>query len=82
MHIPGCNVGGSDRLERVAHGVVFMLIGIFLVSGPWSVIITAYGAIRLMTGLFAFCPVYLPFRYTTAPAKKTAARNGPGGPGR
>ncbi len=69
-----CNVGGSDRIERIAHGVVFMLIGIFLVSGLWQVIITAYGAIRLATGLFAFCPVYLPFQYTTRTLKKIASR--------
>jgi hypothetical protein len=24
-----------------------------------------YGLIRLMTGVFAVCPVYFPFKYTT-----------------
>ena len=51
-----------------------MLIGVFLVSGLWQMIITAYGAIRFATGLFAFCPVYLPFQYTARIMKKTESR--------
>lgn len=65
-----CNVGGPDRIERIVHGVVFMLIGLFLVSGVWKVILIVYGAIRLATGLFAFCPVYLPFKFSSRIAKR------------
>ena len=60
-----CNVGGTDRIERLFHGVVFLFIAVFLVAGVWSYILGGYGLIRLLTGIFAFCPVYIPFKYTT-----------------
>ena len=60
-----CNVGGVDRGERIFHGVVFILVGIFLVTGLWSYILGGYGVIRLLTGVFAFCPAYVIFNLTT-----------------
>lgn len=60
-----CNVGGTDRLERIFHGIAFMLIAVFLVSGVWQYILGGYGLIRLLTGVFAFCPVYIPLKYST-----------------
>ncbi len=60
-----CNVGGLDRIERIFHGIVFLAIAVFLVTGVWRYILGGYGLIRLLTGAFAFCPVYIPFRYTT-----------------
>ena len=59
------NVGGFDRLERILHGTAFILIGIFLVSGVWQYVLGLYGLIRLLTGVFAVCPVYIPFKYST-----------------
>lgn len=60
-----CNVGGLDRLERIFHGIVFILIALFLLSGLWRYILGAYGLIRLLTGVFSFCPFYVPFKYST-----------------
>ncbi len=60
-----CNVGGLDRLERIFHGIVFVLIAMFLVSGIWRYILGCYGVIRLITGIFAFCPAYIPLKYGT-----------------
>jgi hypothetical protein len=60
-----CNVGGLDRIERISHGIIFLLIGVFLVTGVWKYIIGGYGLIRLLTGIFAFCPFYVPFKYKT-----------------
>ena len=59
------NVGGTDRLERIFHGVVFMLIAVFLVNGVWHYVLGAYGLLRLLTGIFAFCPAYIPLKYST-----------------
>jgi hypothetical protein len=67
-----CNVGGTDRAERIFHGVVFLLIAIVLVDEIWRYILGGYGLIRLLTGLFAFCPVYIPFKYTTWGSRRTA----------
>ena len=65
-----CNVGGTDRIERIFHGIVFILIAAFLVSGMWRFIIGSYGLLRLLTGVFAFCPVYIPFKFTTRTDKQ------------
>jgi hypothetical protein len=64
-----CNVGGADRIERIFHGVVFLLIAAFLITGGWRYILGGYGLLRLLTGIFAFCPVYAPFRYATGKEK-------------
>jgi len=60
-----CNVGGTDRLERIFHGIAFILIAVFLVNGVWQYVLGVYGLIRLLTGIFAFCPVYIPLKYST-----------------
>jgi hypothetical protein len=60
-----CNVGGTDRIERIFHGVVFLLIAAFLVTGTWRYILGGYGIIRLLTGVFAFCPAYILLQYNT-----------------
>lgn len=64
-----CNVGGLDRLERIVHGVIFILIAMFLVSSVWRYVLVGYGVIRLMTGIFAFCPFYVPLKYNTRKTK-------------
>lgn len=61
-----CNVGGADRAIRIVAGLV--LISLVFV-GPktlWGWI----GAVPLLTGLFKFCPAYLPFKLSTACCKK------------
>ncbi len=64
-----CNVGGLDRLERIFHGIVFVLIALSLVAGVWRYVLGSYGMIRLLTGAFAFCPLYVPFKYSTRKQK-------------
>jgi hypothetical protein len=64
-----CNVGGTDRIERIFHGLVFLLIAAFLVTGGWRYVLGGYGLLRLLTGIFASCPVYIPLRYTTRKGK-------------
>jgi hypothetical protein len=54
-----------DRLERIFHGVAFILIAVFLVNGIWRYVLGAYGLIRLLTGIFAVCPGYFPFNYSS-----------------
>jgi len=60
-----CNVGGFDRLERIVHGTAFLLIAVFLISSGWRYVVGGYGLVRLLTGVFALCPVYIPFKHTT-----------------
>lgn len=59
------NVGGLDRLERTFNGILFLLVAIFLVTGVWRYVLGIYGLGRALTGFFAFCPLYVPFKYST-----------------
>ncbi|MFV0267262.1 MAG: DUF2892 domain-containing protein [Draconibacterium sp.] len=54
------NVGTTDRLIRVIAGLILAIAGIIFDSW-WGLI----GIIPLATGLFKFCPLYLPFKLST-----------------
>ncbi len=49
-----CNVGGIDRVLRIAVGMVLIGLAASNVVGMWGWI----GIIPLATGLFRFCPLY------------------------
>lgn len=48
------NVGGIDRVLRIAVGLVLVSLAASNVVGVWGWI----GVIPLATGLFKFCPLY------------------------
>ena len=60
------NVGTVDRAVRIALGLA--LIGATLAGliGAWGWI----GVVPLATGVFRFCPAYLPFGLSTCKASK------------
>lgn len=60
------NVGGVDRIMRIAAGVI--LIGLTLAGqiGIWGWV----GIVPLLTGIFKFCPAYTLFGIKTCPMKK------------
>ncbi|HJV73316.1 MAG TPA: DUF2892 domain-containing protein [Noviherbaspirillum sp.] len=60
------NVGGIDRILRIAVGVALILATLFGAIGVWGWI----GVVPLATGLFGFCPAYLPFGLRTCKTKK------------
>ncbi|MGE0018924.1 MAG: DUF2892 domain-containing protein [Draconibacterium sp.] len=55
-----CNVGTVDRLLRIIIGLVIALLGVVFDSW-WGLI----GIVPIATGLFRFCPLYLPFKIST-----------------
>ncbi|MFV0593598.1 MAG: DUF2892 domain-containing protein [Draconibacterium sp.] len=59
-----CNVGSLDRLIRIVLGLILAIVGVIFDSW-WGVI----GIIPLATGLFKFCPLYLPFKLSTVEKK-------------
>lgn len=48
------NVGGIDRILRIATGLVLIALAISGTIGMWGWI----GILPLATGLFRFCPAY------------------------
>lgn len=48
------NVGGLDKILRIAVGLVLIGLGLAGIGAPWTFI----GIVPLATGLFNFCPLY------------------------
>lgn len=60
------NVGSIDRAIRIVAGAGLIAATLFGVIGAWGWI----GVIPLATGLFRFCPVYLPLGLSTCSLKR------------
>lgn len=60
------NVGGIDRVLRVVVGLALIGMTLANVIGVWGWI----GVVPLLTGIFGFCPAYLPFGLSTCPMHK------------
>ena len=54
------NVGNIDRLLRIIAGLVIGILGIWFDSW-WGLI----GIVPLATGLFKWCPLYVPLKIST-----------------
>lgn len=63
------NVGGIDRMLRIAAGVVLLALGAFGPLGWWGLI----GVVPLATGLIRWCPAYTLLGVNTCPTGGKAA---------
>ena len=64
------NVGGIDRILRIAVGALLIVLAALGMIGAWGYI----GIVPVLTGLFRFCPAYLPFGWSTCETKGAAGR--------
>ena len=55
-----CNVGTIDRLIRIVVGLTIAILGVWFDSW-WGLI----GLVPLTTGLFRWCPLYVPLKIST-----------------
>ena len=55
------NVGGIDKILRIVLGLVLIALVFVGPQTPWGWI----GVIFLVTGLFNFCPFYIPLKLST-----------------
>ncbi len=55
-----CNVGILDRWLRIVAGLILVAAG--FVFSSWFGLL---GIVILATGMFRFCPLYLPFKLDT-----------------
>lgn len=60
------NVGGIDRVIRIAAGLILIVLAATGQIGAWGWL----GVIVLATGLFSFCGVYKLLGISTCPVKK------------
>lgn len=67
------NMGGTDRVVRIAIAVVLVvgagLVGFGSIAG---IIMLVLAVVMLATSALAFCPLYLPFGLSTKPKQPTA----------
>ena len=60
------NVGGLDRILRIAVGIDLIALAAMGVVGVWGWI----GVVPLLTGLIGWCPAYPLLGISTCPMKK------------
>ena len=60
------NVGGIDRILRIAIGLVLVALAVTGTIDPWGWI----GLVPLATGALGFCPLYPLFGFSSCPLKK------------
>ncbi|MFC2150720.1 DUF2892 domain-containing protein [Calditrichota bacterium] len=61
-----CNVGTGDRIFRFTLAGVVFALGIYFKSW-WGL----FGFQPLLTATFKWCPVYLPFKYSSVKKQPT-----------
>ena len=60
------NMGSIDRILRVILAIVFgVLYFTVAVTGTVGIILLVLGIVFLLTSLVSFCPLYLPFKFST-----------------
>ena len=59
------NVGGIDRVLRIAVGLLLIILAATGTVGPWGWL----GVVVLATGVFSFCGAYTLFGFNTCPLK-------------
>ena len=60
------NVGGIDKIARIAVGLVLIVLTLMGTIGVWGWI----GIVPLATGLFNFCPMYSLMGISTCKTKR------------
>ncbi len=72
------NEGAVDRAVRLVVGVVLLPGGLFLLDGLQGgvvgLVLAAIGLLGLVSGTTGFCPLYLPFGFSTTAQGPTADR--------
>ena len=70
------NEGPADRTIRVVGGSLLTVVGLFLLGGleasAVGIVAAAFGVWFIVTGAFGFCPLYVPFGFTTLPKRQDA----------
>ena len=59
------NVGGIDRIARIVIGLVLVVVGFLVLKGTGGTIVGIVGLMSLVSGLVGWCPLYLPFNFST-----------------
>ena len=60
------NMSNTDRIVRVVLAALFAYLYFGgIVTGTLGLVLVVLGAVFLLTAILAFCPLYLPFNFST-----------------
>lgn len=60
------NMSNTDRIVRVVVAALFAYLYFGgIVTGTLGIVLVVLGAVFLLTAVLAFCPLYLPFNFST-----------------
>lgn len=60
------NLSNLDRIIRVLLAAVFAYLYFGgIVTGALGIVLVVLGAVFLLTAIIAFCPLYVPFKFST-----------------
>jgi len=60
------NMSNIDRIVRLAVAAVFAYLYFGgIVTGALGIILLVLGVVFVLTSFIAFCPLYLPFKFST-----------------
>jgi hypothetical protein len=59
-------MGQTDKTIRIIAGILFIILYLTdTISGVFGFILLLLGIVFLLTSLFGFCPLYVPFKINT-----------------
>jgi len=59
------NMGKINRIIRGIIGTALIIVALFTLDGAWQIVLIVLGGILVGTALIGFCPLYLPFHFST-----------------
>lgn len=60
------NMGTADRVIRlIAAALIVYLFINETISGTWGLLLIVFAVIFALTSFISFCPLYLPFKFST-----------------
>lgn len=64
------NMGSADRISRILFAIVIgVLYFTKAIEGTAALVLGAFAVVFLLTSLISFCPLYVPFGFTTCKKK-------------
>ena len=60
------NLSNTDRIIRVVIAALFAYLYFSgIVTGPLGIVLLVLGGVFVLTAIVAFCPLYVPFKFST-----------------
>lgn len=72
------NMGVVDRVVRIWLGICFVFLGLFFELGPAGTVLLIFSILLLVTGTIGYCPLYVPFGFSSRRSKAESENDSSG----